>query len=249
MTEDEGPLFVGATCTGEAWFAVAFDGEGFDHAAVFEAIGDVWARYEEVGERVLVDVPIGLLDGEGERPCDEHARAVLGPRSEAIVAPPVREATRKQTYRAATRANERVAGTELSEQAFARAPAIAAVDDLLQGVPESRDLIAEAHPEVCFRAFAGEPLQHPPTTAGGYAERMRTLADFDHDAPPTVQYAAEAAGDAPVRVASVLDAAAMAYTARPGPGDLRRLPPEPSLDERGLAMQLTYRAASALPAP
>ncbi|WP_251341230.1 DUF429 domain-containing protein [Haloplanus halophilus] len=245
MSDD--PLYVGADVSSGSWVAVAFGVGEFDHAAVFEEVGDLWLRYEERAERILLDVPIGLIEeGSTGRACERLAREVLGPRRSAVFTPPVREATRKRRYPAAKRVNERKTGTGLTKQAFAISDDIAAVDELLQELPEAREVIAEAHPEVCFRAFADEPLEYSKLTAGGYAERMRTLAEFDRDAPPVVQSAAEATGGAEVGVDDVLDAVALAYTARPGPGELRTLPPEPETDATGLPMRMVYRSTAPL---
>ncbi|MFC6990227.1 DUF429 domain-containing protein [Haloplanus sp. GCM10025708] len=245
MSDD--PLYVGADWSSGSWVAVAFDREGYDHAAVFDEVGDLWLRYEERADRVLLDVPIGLVEDGGEgRQCETLAREVLGPRRSSVFTPPVREATRKRRYPAAKRVNERKAGKSLSKQAFAISDGIAAVDELLREVAEARDVIAEAHPEVCFRAFAGEPLEYSKRVAAGYAERMRTLAEFDRDAPPVVQSAAEATGGHDVAVDDVLDAVALAYTSRPGPGELRTLPPTPETDPTGLPMRMCYRSATPL---
>ncbi|MDG5778534.1 DUF429 domain-containing protein [Haloarculaceae archaeon H-GB2-1] len=245
MTGD--PLYVGVDWCSGSWLAVAFDGAGFDHAAVFAEIGELWARYEETAERVLIDVPIGLVEsGDAGRECDARAREVLGSRSASIFTPPVREATRKRRYRTAKRVNERKTGQGISKQAFAISDGIAAVDRLLQTVPETRHVFAESHPEVCFRALAGDPLSYSKRTAGGYAERMATLASFDPDAAPTVQRVAEATGGHDVTVDDVLDAVVLAFTARPGPGDLRTLPRDPEVDAAGLPMQIVYRADAAL---
>ena len=239
--------FVGVDWGGDAWLAVAFDTDGYDHSRVFDEIGELWGAYEETASRVLVDVPIGLVEGgDSGRRCDELARSVLGPRSRSVVTPPVREATRKRRYPAAKRTNERKTGSSLSKQAFAISAQIAAVDDLLRNVPEARATIRESHPEVCFRAFAGEPLQHSKQTAGGYAERMRTLAGHDPDAPPVVQAVAESTAGEQIRVPDVLDAVVLAYTARPGAGPLRSLPAEPPTDEKGLPMEIVYRAETPL---
>jgi len=244
MVED---LYLGVDWSSGSWFAVAFDSEGFDHAATFGGIGDLWHAYEERAARAFVDVPIGLIEeGEEGRQCDELAREVLGPRSVSVFTPPVREATRKRRYPAAQRVNERKTGRGLSKQAFAISDAIAAVDELLRNVPEARAAFAESHPEVCFRALSGEPPEHSKQTAGGYAERMRTLAGFDPEAAPVVQAAAEAAGDAEVAVDDVLDAVVLAYTARPGPGEIHSLPPDPPTDPKGLPMRIVYRASSPL---
>lgn len=241
-------MYVGVDWSSGSWLAVAFDGEGYDGAQVFEEIGDLWYRYEETAELILVDVPIGLVEeGADGRECDALARSVLGTRASAVFTPPVREATRKRRYPAAKRVHERKTGTDLSRQAFAISDSIAAVDDLVRNVPEARMTFRESHPEVCFRALAGESLQHSKKTAAGYAERMRALAGFDTDAPPVVQAVAEETAGGDVAVDDVLDAVALAYTAQPGPGRLRSLPPEPPTDAKGLPMEIVYRAETPLP--
>jgi predicted RNase H-like nuclease len=247
MSEEQAPLFVGVVDAVEGWLAVTFTRDEFDHARVFDGIGSVWGAYEEVAERILVAVPIGLLEeGEESRPCDEAARAVLGPRASAVVTPPVREAARKRRYPAAQRATERKTGHGLSKRAFAMSDAIVAVDELLREVTEARTVLAEAHPEVCFRAFAGTTLEHDPTTAAGYAERMRALATFSREAAPVVQQSAEATAGHDVAVHDVLDAVALAYTARPGSGTIRSLPADPPTDAHGLPMRIVYRAEQSL---
>lgn len=239
--------YVGATWCSAGWLAVAYTETEYAHAEVFDEVGRLWARYDESAARVLVDVPIGLrASGNDPRPPEPLAREVLGERSEAVVAAPVREATRKQTYRAANRVTERKADRSLSRRAHARSRGIADVDDLLQAIDDAREVFRESHPEVCFRAFAGEPLQYRTEIAAGYAERMRALAAFDRDAPPVVQSAAEETDGAEVGVRSVLDAVALALTARPGPGELRALPPDPPTDPEGLPMELVYRAEEQL---
>lgn len=242
-----GESYLGVGWSGTAWLAVAFDAEGFDHAAIFEEIGELWHEYAERANRVLVDVPIGLREeGDTPRQCDELARKVLGPQKESVIRPPVREATRKRRYPAAKRANERKAGVSLSREAFRVSEQIAAVDDLLRNVPEARASFRESRPEVCFRAFAGEELQYSKRTAGGYAERMRTLAGHDPDAPPIVQSVAESCAGAALRVEDVLDAVVLAYTAAPGPAPLRSLPPQAETDPTGLPMEIVYRAPEPL---
>lgn len=239
--------YVGATWWSPGWLAVAYTDAEYAHAAVFDEVGQLWARYEESAARILVDVPIGLRSsGSDPRPPEPLAREVLGERSEAVVTAPVREATRKQTYRAANRVTERKADRSLSRRAHDRSRGIADVDDLLQAIDDAREVFRESHPEVCFRAFAGEPLRYRPEIAAGYAERMRALASFDRDAPPAVQSAAEGTDGAAVGVQSVLDAVALALTARPGPGELRTLPPDPPTDAEGLPMELVYRAGERL---
>jgi len=240
-------LYVGVVYSEGDWLSVGFDGDGFDHAAVSDGVGDCWARYEERAVRLLVGLPVGLVEsGDPTRRCDELARSALGPRGEAVVTPPVREATRKRRFSTAERVHQRKGDAALSRRAFAASDGIAMVDELLQEVPEAAAVVRSAHPELCFRAFADEPLSYPRDTAGGYAERMRTLAHYDRDAAPTVQHAADATGGHDVTVADVLDAVALAYTAQPGGGDLRSLPADPPTDPKGRPMELVYRADAPL---
>lgn len=239
--------FVGVDWSGEAWLAVGFDADGYDHTHLFPEIGELWQHYEEREPRILVDIPIGLKEqGTSTRECDRLARSVLGSRSGSVFTPPIREASKKRRYPAAKRTTERKTDSSLSKQAFAISDQIAAVDELLRNVPETRGVIREAHPEVCFRALAGEPLDHSKRKAGGYAERMRILASHDPDAPPVVQAVADSCGDASVTVDDVLDAVVLAYTARPSSAPLRSLPPEPPTDAEGLPMEICYRAPEAL---
>lgn len=238
--------YVGVDRCSEGWLAVSFSGSEFDDAAVFGDIGHLWDRFETAA-RILVDVPIGLVEeGRETRECDDIARDILGPRHTSIFTPPVREAARKRRYQTARRVQERTVDAGLSKQAFAMSDSIVAVDELVRNVPEAREAIRESHPEVCYRAFAGEPLQYSKRSAGGYAERMRTLAAYDPDGPPTVQSTAEAVAGSEVAVDDVLDAVVLAYAASPGTGDLRTLPPDPPLDAKGLPMEIVYRAAQPL---
>lgn len=238
------PVFVGADWEGGAWLATAFGPAGHESTRVFEEVGALWGHYGERARRVVVSVPIGLPEDDHSRGPEALARELLGEQAGTVLPVPVREATRKRTYRAANRVHRRRAGAELPEAAFERAPPIAALDELLGEIPEAREAFAESHPELCFRAFVGDPLEEPPGTAAGYAERMRALVAHDRDAPPTVQAVAEGTAGEAVSVRSVLAATALAYTARPGDGELRTLPPDPERDARGLPMALCYRAAA-----
>ena len=237
--------YVGGVAGDDGWLAVAYTADGFDHAAVFDGIGELWTRYEESADRIAIDVPIGLEASSAPRPNEAAARGLLGERGEAVVPAPVREATKKQRHRTAARAHERKTGEELSEAAFRSSRFVAAVDEFLDAIDEAPPVFLEAHPELCYLAFAGEPMAGPPGIAAGYAERMRTLAEFDANAPPTVQSVAEATSGFRIPIPAVLDAVAIGLTVRPGPGSLRSLPADPPTDDRGLPMAYVYRSDTA----
>lgn len=240
--------YVGSVARGDGWLAVAYTESGYDHTAVVDGVGELWTRYEEEAARVAVDVPIGLEDAASPRPNERAARQLLGERGHVVVPAPVREAARKQRYRTAARVHERKSGDDLPREAFERARLVTAMDEFLSAIDEARPMFVEAHPELCYRAFAGEPMAHPPDAAAGYAERMRTLAEFDVDAPPTVQSVAEATEGHAVSVSAVVDAVALGLTIRPGPGTLRSLPADPPTDAEGLPMRYVYRSETPLSA-
>lgn len=238
--------YVGSVARRGVWLAVAYDDDGYDHAVVVDGVGELWSRYEEPAARIAVDVPVGLEEAAAPRPNERAARELLGDRREAVVPAPVREAARKHRYRTAARVQERRTGLELSRTAFERARLVAAVDDFLTTIDDARRVFVEANPELCYRAFAGHPMEHPAGVAAGYAERMRTLAVVDLDAPPTVQAVAEATGGEDVPIPAVVDAVALGLAVRPGAGDFRSLPAEPPVDEEGLPMQYVYRSEAPL---
>jgi len=243
----EATRFVGTGLCADGWVAVVHRADGFDHAGVFGEFGSLWGRYEEVAERIAVPVAVGLRErGEEPRPPERLVRELLGPRRSAVYDAPVREATRKQRYQTASRVNQRKAGRPLAREAFEDSAALVEVDELLSAIPEARPIVVEAHPGLCFRAFRGEPLEYDGRTAAGYAERLRTLADFDPDAPVDVVAASEATGGHEVAVADVIEATALALTVRPGEGELRSLPEDPPTDPEGLPMRMVYRSASTL---
>ena len=239
--------YVGGVARESGWLAVAYTADGFDHAAVFDSVGELWSRYEESTERIAIDVSIGLESSDAVRPNERLARRLLGDRVDDIISTPVREAARKHRYRTASRVHERKTGQELSRRAFETTPFVAAVDEFLGAIDDARPIFAEAHPELCYLAFEGAPMAEPAAYAAGYAERMRTLAAFDRDAPPTVQAVAESTEGRRIPIPAIVDAVALGLTVRPGPGTLRSLPEEPPTDERGLPMAYHYRAETGLP--
>jgi predicted RNase H-like nuclease len=244
---DVSDYYVGVVARDDGWLAVAYTDDGYDHAAVVDGVGELWTRYEESAARIAVDVPVGLKDSASPRPNERAARSLLGGHRDAVVPAPVREAARKQRYRTAARVHERKTGVALSREAFERARLVSGMDEFLATIDEARPVLVEAHPGLCYLAFAGEPMAHRPAVAAGYAERMRTLAEFDVDAPPTVQSVAEATEGREVSIPAVIDGVALGLTVRPGPGSLRSLPADPPTDERGLPMRYAYRSETPLP--
>jgi len=151
---------------------------------------------------VGVDMPIGL-PATGEREADRLARKFVGPRWSSVFMTPPRRVLEAETYAAANElARTLPGGKGISRQAWALKETIFEVERL------NDPRLIEVHPEVSFRAMAGAHLAHAKSTWNGQMERRRLLAEHGIALPDRLEHA----GDVPV--ADVLDAAAVAWTAR-----------------------------------
>lgn len=128
--------------------------------------------------RVLaIDIPIGLL-ASGTRACDVEARARLGwPRRASVFPPPLRPALAAASQAEATRITRAIDGKGVGAQAFNIFAKIREVDDWLSASPRRvRDRVYEAHPELCFSAWAGgRPMVHGKRSPEGRQERLRLV--------------------------------------------------------------------------
>jgi len=237
-------VYVGVDGCPEGWLAVAYDDSGFEAAAVFDHVGDLWAAYRDA-DRILIDVPIGLRDSSGEpRACDSAARGVLSPeRHHSVFPTPVRAAAREDTYDAAKAVQERRTDGSLNRQTWGITPKIDEVDRFLRDTPAARGVVRESHPEVCFRSFVGSPMTYSKTRRPERAfwERVAALRAAEPDVYDHLWAATASglAGDASDD--DLLDAFAVALTARGDESGLETLPADPETDPRGLSMEIVYR--------
>ena len=212
---------------------------------VFEDLRSLWEAHGDA-ELILIDMPIGLpSEGVEERRCDVAARRLIGPRSASVFRVPCRQALRASSYEAACEINEAHTGKRLSKQIWNIMPSIRALDDLLREIPEARGVIRESHPEVIFRALAGEPMRRNKHHDEGFTDRLAVLEML---VPGAVALVDEITLNNPTRIldrADVVDALALAITARPGPGPLLSMPFEPPRDDEGLPMEIVYRPMDA----
>lgn len=184
---------------------------------------------------IAVDMPIGLPE-KSERSCERLARQILGPRRSSVFAVPCRTAVQTEDYRAGCEANYALAGKKFSRQSFMLFPKIREIDRAITPVIQQR--VFEIHPEVSFWAMNAETLlEHYKKTAQGAALRRQLLlrSGFPLDRlQHPVWKKSQVAGD------DILDACACAWSAwRIAHGRHVSLPPQPELDTRGLAMQIS----------
>lgn len=237
-------MYVGVDGCADGWVAVRYTETGFEGACFHESIESLWAAHR-TATRIFVDVPIGLRTASSEsRQCDTAARAVLSPdRHYSVFPTPVRAAAHEDSYEAAKETQERLTNGSLNRQSWGIAPKIAAVDTLLRDSQAARDTIRECHPEVCFWAFAGQPMHHSKTQAPepAYWERMAALRAVEPDVYDHIWTAANSGFDGAVSTDDLVDAFVVGLTARADDGTLRTLPEEPESDDEGLPMEMVYR--------
>jgi predicted RNase H-like nuclease len=207
-----------------------------------DIFGEVFASTRELLERarylavLTIDIPIGLTEAE-PRECDREARRLLtSARASSVFAAPVRPALDASTYHEACERSAAATGKRLSKQAHAIMWRIREVDALMRSDPEVRSRVREIHPEVCFYAWAGHPMQHGKRTTEGHAERLELVEERFRGAFEAIRR------EIPRRHAAdddILDAFAALWTAeRIVYGMAITVPPVPSEDRFGLRMEM-----------
>lgn len=123
----------------------------------------------------------------------------------------------------------------MSRQAFSILPKIREVDDLM--TPEVQGTVHEVHPEVCFYGLTGNPMSHNKKSTDGKVERLSVLQGHFIGIGRALNMfpRSQVASD------DVLDAYAAAWTAlRIAENGAKRIPPRPSIDAKGLRMEMWY---------
>lgn len=205
---------------------------------------------------VLIDMPLGLLDGgRAERACDRAARALLGrPRASSVFRAPCRAALTAPDYVTACAISRVQTGLALSRQTWNLVPKIRELDTLLRetlAVGQSPRL-RESHPELCFWGLAGgRAMVHNKRTAAGRAERRALLTRLAPELPRVIDALLARHCRRALALDDVIDAAVLALCARligDHPGDAPSLPGAAAVslpathpvDRVGLPMQLCY---------
>jgi predicted RNase H-like nuclease len=237
-------MYVGVDGCPDGWIAVAYSESGFESASFHGTVDDLWTAHRDA-DRILIDVPIGLRERSSEpRACDTAARTALAPDRHASVFPtPVRAAAREGSYEAAKAVQERLTDGSLNRQTWGIAPKIDDVDRFLLDTPAAQEVIRESHPEVCFRAFAGAPMTYSKTVKPRRAfwERAAVLRTVEPDVYDHLWDVASSDIDCGASDDDLLDAFAVALTARGNDAGLETLPATPETDPQGLPMEIVSR--------
>lgn len=211
---------LGADACRAGWVGITLSDDGVRAHVHAEVAGLVaLAAADGVLAAVGIDIPIGLADA-GLRQADVLARKAAGPRWASVFVTPVRQALTVPDHQQASALNRQLAGSGISRQAFNLRDKILQVDRWL---PTASCPVVEVHPELCFGEMAGAPLADSKSSWAGAVTRRQLLAAQGIALSGDLGLAGQQVG-----VDDVLDAAAVAWTARRfAAGAARCLPPEP----------------------
>jgi len=239
----DGDFFVGADGCRLGWFAVLLYGDADWKVDVFSDVSSLWNKCSSASV-ILLDVPIGLRERcSQERLCDIEARKLLGPKRRSSVFPaPCRPAIcQSLSYKEASDINEQKTGRRLSLQTWNIIPKIREVDILLSEHESARSRVREIHPEICFWALAGRPMEHSKKTRDGFSERKQVLQSVYPHTDDVISYALSTYKRKEVARDDILDALSAAVTATVGVEGLVSIPETPEFDSQGLRMEMVYR--------
>lgn len=193
---------IGADVWQGRWVTVRADASAVTGMEVYDAFADVLAEAEDAVV-IGVDMPL-TMPAVPPRPGEIEARRLLGPRRSSLFITPSRRVLEAPGYATARRLAVTHDGRGVSAQAYALRHKILEVAPLA----EQDDRLHEVHPELAFLEMAGEPLSEAKTTWNGHTMRRRLLAEQGLVLADDLGPAGAAAP------ADVLDAAAVAWTAR-----------------------------------
>lgn len=235
--------YLGLDWAAKGWFGAAIE-DGRWRCDLYPTIWSAWRTHRDV-DRLLIDIPIGLPAPDGERRrCDKAAKELLGERHSSVFYAPVRPAVYEHHLPDAKEVNER-AGYSIQNQAWSIVPRIREVDEFLEMQPGARDRCRETHPEVCYRAFNGGPLNHSPNESAGISERREIIVEEDANVEEPLADAIERFTTpryAPMvtDASHIQDAFVAALTARRDDAALATVPRAPPTDARDLPMEIVY---------
>ena len=234
-----GALFIGIDGCRQGWICSTIQERRIIEVGFAKSIVHTWDRFKDT-KLILIDIPIGLANTHN-RGCDVEARRFLKPRSGSCVFPaPCREALRAASYEEACKENRQISGKKINRQTWSIVPKIKEVDSFLRAMPEARKTLRESHPEVCFRALSGKPVEHSKKTPEGILKRLQILRGYlddvdEHVLEAVIRYRRNGAA-----MDDILDSMVLAVTARLADSHMFTLPKNPDKDENGLPMEIVY---------
>ncbi|EDT73544.1 DUF429 domain-containing protein [Clostridium butyricum] len=225
-------------CKGK-WIAVCISENGFD-VGKFNTIDEICRKYENA-DRIIVDMPIGLLDDNSRQRPESEARKYLKGKTSSIFNTPCRSAVYSDDYESACRLNKEVLGVGLAIQSYAICSKIREVDEFLRDNPKWKNRLLEAHPEICFAKLNGDKaVIENKTKEDGQKKRLEILKKYYSDSKRVVEKFLQ---EVPSRkkIDDVIDALCLSVTGFLGMKyGLNSIPKNPEVDINGIKMQMVY---------
>lgn len=235
-------IYMGVDGCPAGWFCVELDGSGRWRIGILESAAELLEKVTGK-RRVLIDIPIGLLEEGGpHRLCDKQARRLLGrPRASSVFPVPTRQAVYAKSYPEAVAVNRKRLGRGLSKQTWNINGKIQQLDQLLQTLPSLRKIIRESHPEICWWSLNGKrAMGFNKKQPEGFAERLTLLKHYSSTATNIVDAALEQYPRKHLARDDILDALVLALSATFNMDNLKTLPIRPPLDPCGIRMEMVY---------
>lgn len=244
MTEQ---TVAGVDWAGGKWIVVVMKGDKID-CHLRRDFEMLWES-DTVFDLILVDIPIGLPENEEtlakREELDSLARSVTG-RSSSVFPAPSRAACNAARegadYEVVAEKNKIDLDKELTKQSYYIAPGIGEVDAFLRNADAAKEIVMEAHPEVCFRGLLDDQLEHSKHSAQGVGERFEALNQHLEKPGIAFENLCRKFGDesTSITVDDVVDALGLCIVASRPEEELRTLPEDPYDDPEGIPMQMVY---------
>ena len=249
---DSAIKYVGVDSCRGGWIGVGLDDGDGTRVKVREKFSEILECFGDAS-LILVDMPIGLHeDGKPRfRACDIEARRLLEQRKFSVFPTPSRRLLDKAMAEEwgredASEWSRKEWGRKVGAQEFGIYRKMHEVGEALARRGENASpKVREAHPEFCFLALSQEqhPMSHKKRDRAGRDERLATLRHRAQDVDAMLKKARGKFTRTQVADDDILDALAIAITAKiisQNPERLGTLPENPPTDSKGLPMEMVY---------
>ncbi len=215
------------------WIAVVAEVDDLDSIQAMLIVDIAEFLDAEGVDRAIIDIPIGLVDGDVPRDVEAAMRAALPGKASSVFNTPCREALLSDDYFEASDINERQLGVRLSKQTFALFPKMRELDALVR--ERGQSVIREGHPEVSFAILNESPVLSRKKDRDGQMDRLRLLVKAGLDPSPLLDQARQFR----CGIDDILDATALLWSAvRWARNTTKSYPPVPVRDSAGLEMSV-----------